>query len=86
MFDQYWLAALPKPHTRCMLQVGAKITDAALSFASFASNFKPTSSISFVSHVAPRAVADYQHNEHSEGSKSRHKRTGRHLAGVLMKK
>lgn len=37
------------------------MTGAALSFASPASNFNPTSSISSVSHVAPSAVAEGRH-------------------------
>lgn len=42
-----------------MLQVGARAIDAALSFDSAASNFRPTSSSSSVSKVAPIAVEDY---------------------------
>lgn len=39
--------------------MGARTRDAALSFASGASSFKPTSSISLVSQVEPSAVADW---------------------------
>ena len=42
-----------------MLQVGPFTDETARSFASTAIIFKPTSSTSAVSHVAPKAVADY---------------------------
>jgi len=45
--------------TRWMLQVGAKMTDAALSFASEASSLSPISSIRLLSHVEAKAVAHY---------------------------
>ena len=41
-----------------MLQVGASITEAARSFASWARILKPACSMSEVSHVAPKAVPD----------------------------
>lgn len=41
-----------------MLQVGARSRDDALSLDSGARSFSPTVSMSFVSHVAPNAVAD----------------------------
>jgi hypothetical protein len=44
--------------TRWILQVGARMTEAALSFASGASNLTPISSTSLASQVAPRAVED----------------------------
>jgi hypothetical protein len=42
-----------------MLQVGARIIDAALSFASEANSLNPTSSTRFLSQVAAKAVAHY---------------------------
>jgi hypothetical protein len=44
--------------TRGMLQVGASTSEAARSFASPARSFKPTSSMSAGSHVAPKADPD----------------------------
>lgn len=48
-----------------MLQVGARAIDAALNFDSAASNFRPTSSSSSVSKVAPIAVEDYDSTKQS---------------------
>jgi hypothetical protein len=45
--------------TRWILQVGARIRDTALSFASEANSFNPTSSTRFLSQVAAKAVAHY---------------------------
>ena len=45
--------------TRWILQVGARIIDAALSFASGANSLNPTSSTRFLSQVAAKAVAHY---------------------------
>jgi hypothetical protein len=42
-----------------MLQVGPRTIEADLNLASGANNLIPTSSISLVSNVAPKAVADY---------------------------
>ena len=44
-----------------MLQVGPFIDETARSFASWARIFKPTSSMSATSHVAPNAVPDWSH-------------------------
>jgi hypothetical protein len=85
-----WADGLAERGNSCtcwILQVGARMTEAALSFASGASNFKPISSTSHASHVAPRAVEDCQTYKHRKSfSKLHHRPTGRHLAGVLMKK
>ena len=45
--------------TRWMLQVGARTREAARSFASWDRIWKPACSMSEVSHVAPKAVADW---------------------------
>jgi hypothetical protein len=72
--------------TRWMLQVGAKMTDAALSFASEASSLSPTSSIRLLSHVDAKAVAHYLLLIQVEKTVLVVKLTGRHFAGVPMKK
>jgi len=45
--------------TRWMLHMGPRTTDTDLSLASGANSLMLTSSMSFVSNVAPKAVADY---------------------------
>jgi hypothetical protein len=72
--------------TRCMLQVGPRTTDAALNLASGASNLSAMFSISSGSNVAPKAVADCDDNKEEEISLKTTERTGRHLAGVPIKK
>jgi hypothetical protein len=73
-----------KSRTRWMLHVGARIREAALSFASEASSLSPISSTRLRSHVAAKAVAHYflwvQVEEVAVA-----KLTGRHFAGVPMK-
>jgi hypothetical protein len=71
---------------RCMLQVGPRTTDTALNLASGASNLIAMLSISSGSNVAPRAVADCDDNKGEEISHKTKEPTGRHLAGVPMKK
>ena len=69
-----------------MLHVGPRTIDAAFNLASGANSLKPISSMSSVSNVAPSAVADW--NDESQGNATimRLILTGRHFAGVDMKK
>lgn len=75
--------------TRWMLHVGARITEAALSLASGARSFAPTISTSSGSQVAPNAVEDWN-RAHIVNIKLIKRsfvgHTGRHFAGVPMKK
>lgn len=54
------LGCLKRDLTLWILTVGARMTEAARSLASVAKSFVPTSRTRSVSHVAPRAVADYE--------------------------